>query len=165
MKIIQDPKESEKSDFLCLFELSDLCSDRRLLVNISQSIVSLLPGKSNQDAYVIAQRIFTESEMRVLLPLLDSPTCCQQAVLQASRSCAYEFLLQSLFFSDVSTSLQWGKLVQEQRDRLYRAQEQKAQRTEMRGVYNALFGLRPKLEQFGLTVRVHREGYYLALLM
>jgi hypothetical protein len=54
--------------------------------------------------------------------------------------------------------------VQEQRDRLYLAQQKKAKRTEMRGVYNALFSLRQKLEQLGLTVRSRRDGYYLALL-
>jgi len=99
-----------------------------------------------------------------LLPLLESPTCCQQEVLQASYYCTYEFLLQSMLSSDVKTSTQWDKLVQEQRDRLHSAQQKKAKRTEMRGVYNALFGLRQKLEQLGLTVRSRRDGYYLALL-
>jgi hypothetical protein len=69
-------------------------------------------------------------------------------------------LLKSLFSPDVST--QWDELVQQQRNYLNHAQEQKAQRTAMRGVYNAMYGLRQKLEQFGLTVRVRRAGYYLA---
>jgi hypothetical protein len=38
--------------------------------------------------------------------------------------------------------------------------EQKAKRVEMRGIYNALFGLRQKIEQLGLTVRSRRDGYY-----
>jgi hypothetical protein len=152
------------NDIFCLFDLAAFSPDRKLLVNVSTSIVSLLSGDRNQDKYVIAQRVLTEAEMRMLLPLLDSPTCCQQEVLQASYYCKYEFLLKSLLFSDVNTDLQWNKLVQEQRDRLYLAQQKKAKRTEMRGVYNALFSLRQKLEQLGLTVRSRRDGYYLALL-
>lgn len=90
--------------------------------------------------------------------------CCQQEVLKASNVCDYEFLLQSLLFSDANANPQWNELVQEQRKRLHRAQERNEMRIEMRGVYNALYGLRQKLEQLGLTVRVRREGYYLTLL-
>jgi len=153
-----------KNDIFCVFDLADLFPGRKLLVNVSTSIISLLSGDQDQDAYMVAQRILTEAEMRMLLPLLESPTCCQQEVLQASYYCTYEFLLQSMLSSDVKTSTQWDKLVQEQRDRLHSAQQKKAKRTEMRGVYNALFGLRQKLEQLGLTVRSRRDGYYLALL-
>jgi len=152
-----------KKDFFCLFDLGELFPGRKLLVNISTSIVSLVSGDRKQDEYVIAQRILTEAEMRMLLPLLASPTCCQQEVLQASYYCAYDFLVRSMLFSDVNTNAQWNKLVQERRDRLYLAQQKKAKRTEMRGVYNALFGLRQKLEPLGLTVRTRRDGYYLAL--
>jgi hypothetical protein len=162
---IRVQQDKAKNDFFCLFDLADLSPGRKLLVNVSTSIVSLLSEDHDQDKYVIAQRILTEAEMRMLLPLLDSPTCCQQEVLQASYYCKYEFLLQSLLFPDVNTDLQWNKLVQEHRDRLHLAQQKKAKRTEMRGVYNALFGLRQKLEQLGLTVRARRDGYYLALLM
>jgi hypothetical protein len=98
----------------------------------------------------------------MLLPLLSDPVCCQQEVLQASFYCTYEFLQKSLFLPDVSTNKQWNELVQEQRDRLYVAQQKKARRTEMKGVYPVLFGLRKKLEQFGLTIRVKRERYYLS---
>jgi hypothetical protein len=151
-----------KNDIFCLFDLADLFPDRKLLVNISTSIVSLLPRDREQDEYVIAQRILTEAEMRMLLPLLENPTCCQQEVLQASYYCKYDFLLQSMLFPDVNTTKQWNDLVQEQRERLHLAQQKKARRTEMRGVYNALFGLRQKLEELGLTIRVRRDGYYLS---
>jgi hypothetical protein len=148
-------------DFFCIFELADLCPGCNLLVNVSYLILSLLPV--DQSGYVIAQRILTEAEMRMLLPLLENPTCCQQEVLQACYYCTYDFLLLYLFSPDVSTTTQWNELVQAQRERLHRAQEKKAKRTEMRGVYNALFGLRQKLEPLGLTIRVRRAGYYLAL--
>jgi hypothetical protein len=152
-----------KNDIFCLYDLADLFLGRKLLVNVSNSIVSLLPGEHDQDEYIIAQRILTEAEMRMLLPLLGSPTCCQQEVLQASYYCTYEFLLKSMLSSDVKINAQWSELVQEQRERLYLAQQKKAKRTEMRGVYNALFSLRQKLEQLGLTIRVRRDGYYLTL--
>lgn len=154
-----------KNDVFRLFDLATLFPGRKLLVNVSTSIVSLLSGNRDQGNSVIAQRILTEAEMRMLLPLLDSPACCQQEVLQASYYCTYDTLLQAMLFSDMNTRLQWNKLVQEQRDRLHLAQEKKARRTEMRGVYNALFGLRQKLEPLGLTIRVRRNGYYLALLV
>jgi len=161
---IQINPSQAKNDIFCLFDLADLHPGRKLLVNVSTSIVSLLPGSCDPDEYVIAQRILTEAEMRMLLPLLDSPTCCQQEVLQASYSCTYEFLLQSMLSPNGQTNAQWNELVQQQRDRLHLAQQKKAKRTEMRGVYNALFSLRQKLEQLGLTVRVRRDGYYLSLI-
>jgi hypothetical protein len=158
-------------DSFWLFDLSGLVPGRKLLINISLSIVSLLPGKDDpivgdkpRALPVLAQRILTNNEMRMLLPLLDTPTCCQQAVLQASLCCAYELLLQSLFSSDEDTNVQWKQLVEAQRNCLYRAQEKKSQRTQMRGVYNALFTLRQKLEPFGLAIRSSRDGYYLTLL-
>jgi hypothetical protein len=162
----QKNQSSAKNDVFCLFELEALFPGRKLLVNVSKSIISLLSGNGDQYEYVIAQHILTEAEMRMLLPLLENPTCCQQAVLQASYCCTYEFLLQSLLFSDdANTNPQWNELVQQQRDRLMLAQQRKVQRTEMRAVYNAIFGLRPKLEQLGLTIRSRRDGYYLDLLV
>jgi hypothetical protein len=155
----RNSENNVQQDFISFFELVDLCPGCALLVNISYSIISLLPV--GQSGYVIAQRILTEAEMRVLLPLLDSPTCCQQAVLQASYYCKYELLVKVLMSPDVSTTKKWNELVQEQRDRLHLAQQKKTTRTEMRGVYNALFGLRQKLEPLGLTIRSKRNGYYL----
>lgn len=159
----QSTKDNAKNDVFCLFELAELFPGRKLLVNVSALIVSLWPGDGDQEKYVIAQCILTEAEMRMLLPLLENPTCCQQEVLQASYYCAYDILLQSMVFSDRNAGAQWNELVQVQRDRLHLAQQKKAQRTEMRGVYNALFGLRQKLEPLGLTIRSKRVGYYLAL--
>jgi hypothetical protein len=152
-------ENSVQQDFVHLFELVDLCPGWNLLVNISCSIISLFTVE--QSSYVIAQRILTEAEMRMLLPLLENPTCCQQAVLQASYYCTYEFLVKALISPDVSTTKEWNELVQEQRNRLHLAQQKKATRTEMRGVYNALFGLRQKLEPLGLTIHSRRNGYYL----
>src|SRR5262249_47296641 len=119
----------------------------------------------NQEVYVITQRVLTQSEMRMLLPLLVTPLCCQQAVLQVSYSCEYEFLLQILLSADGwVTNARWNDLVQQQRNLLHLAAENKSQRNEMRGVYNSIYCLRRKLEQLGLTIRQRKEGYYLVLL-
>jgi hypothetical protein len=160
---VQRAHESEgaKNDTFCIFDLVDIFPGRRLLINISLSIISLLSFGSDQENYVIAQCIVTQTEMRMLLPLLDAPTCCKPEVLQAGYYCTYEFLLKALISPDVSTTKKWGELVQQQYDRLHLAQQKKTARTEMRGVYNALFGLRQKLEPLGLTIRSRRDGYYL----
>ena len=147
---------------LCLFDLEDFYSGRKLIVNVSQSIISLLPGEDDQDEYIIAQCVLKESEMRVLLPLLYSPACCKQEVLQASYSCAYKFLLHFLLFRTDRSIVLWTNLVQEHRDRLQLAQQKKTQREEMRLVYNALSSLRRKLKPLGLAIRRRRDGYYLS---
>jgi hypothetical protein len=159
---IQSPEA--RKDIFYLFDLGSSLADCKLLVNISISVVSLLSKEHEQNGHIVAQRILTDTEMRVLLPLLASPTCCPQEVLQASYHCTYEILLQSMFSSDMGAKARWNELVQERQNRLVIAHQQRARRVEMRGVYNALFGLRQKLEQLGLTVRSRRDGYYLSLL-
>ena len=149
-------------DSFCVFGLANMLPGHTLLVNVSFFILSLSYFDSNHENCIIAQRILTEGEMHMLLPLLENPTCCKPEVLQASYSCTSELLLQALFSSDVSTSKQWNELVQQQRDLLRLASEQKAKRTKMKGIYNALYSLRRKLEQLGLTIRVREGGYYLA---
>ncbi len=156
-----NPKET-KRDIFHLFDLGDILPGHELLVNVSISIVSLLLKEHEQDAHVIAQRVLTDTEMRVLLPLLASPSCCPQEVLQASYHCTYEILLQSIFFTDANIIAQWNNLVQEYRRRLCDASQRRTRRMEMKGVYNALFGLRQKLEQLGLTIRSRQDGYYLS---
>jgi hypothetical protein len=160
---IQYARDSRKgqNDTFCIFDLATLLPGHTLLVNISLPIVSLLRLNGSQEHDVIAQRVLTEAEMRMLLPLLDTPTCCQKEVLQAGYSCTYEFLLQALISPDGKITHAWNELVRAQWGRLHLASEQKARRTEMRGVYNALYGLRQKLEQLGLTIRSKRDGYYL----
>lgn len=150
------------SDRLHLFDLENLLPGYVLLVNVSTPIVSVLLKRHEQESSIIAQRVLTDTEMRVLLPLLASPSCCPQEVLQASYHCTYEVLLQSIFPANGIVSVQWNELVQEYRRRLCDADQRKARRAEMRGIYNALYSLRQKLEQLGLTIRSRRDGYYLA---
>ncbi len=162
-RIVARSANTVQQDVFWLFDLADIFPGYKLLVNISLSIMSLLDD--SQEHSVIAQRILTEAEMRVLLPLLDAPTCCQQEVLQASSVCAYEFLIRSLPLSDLDVNPRWSVLVQEQRERLLDASAKGTKRAEMRVIYNAVFGLRQKLEELGLTIRSRRDGYYLALLV
>ena len=150
-----------ESDTFCVFDLGDIFPDHTLLVNVSFFIVSLLSNELDQSDYVIAQCIITNTEMRMLLPLLDAPVCCQKEVLRAGYYCTYEFLLKVLLSPDVQTTNEWNELVRVQWEHLNLASAKNAQGTEMKGVYNALFTLRQKLEQLGLTVRSKRDGYYL----
>ncbi len=150
--------EDASNDRLYLFDLGEVLPSHQLLVNVTIPIVTFMSKQQEEIAAVIAQRILTDTEMRVLLPLLASPSCCPQEVLQASYHCTYEILLQSIFPSNDVASIQWSNIVQEYHQRLYEADQR---RVEMRGVYNALYSLRRKLEQLGLTIRSRKDGYYL----
>src|SRR5258708_22071452 len=139
----------EKGNDLCfLFDIDVFIPGCQIVVNVSVPIISLLSKGHVLDRYVISQRVLSDTEIRILLPLLSSPLCCPQDVLHASYHCTYEVLLQSL----LSPSAQWHELVQEHRRILDAAHQQKAQRGEMRGVYNALSSLRQKLRQLGLNI-------------
>lgn len=150
-----------RNDVCHLFDLDVFLPGYKMLVNVSSSIISLL---AKEQGDVISQRILTGTEIRVALPLLLSPACCPQEVLHACYDCPYEILLQALFSPHTSSLRQWDDLVLEHCQRLNVARQQRAQRDEMRGVYNALFSLRQKLSQLGLDIRSRREGYYLSAL-
>jgi len=96
-----------KKDRFRLFDLEDFVPGHSLLVNSSILIVSLVPLDRDTDEYATAQRILTEGEIRMLLPLLDFPSCCKPEVLKASYDCTYDFLLQSLPLSDLDVNLRW----------------------------------------------------------
>jgi hypothetical protein len=151
-----------KSDTFYLFDLEEIYPGCKLLVNISTSIVSLLPKDHEQETLIVAQRILTASEMRILLPLLTFLPCCPQEILQTSYHCEYKILLQALFSTDIDSIAKWNGLVQEYRLRLADASQRRMRRREMKGVYNALFALRQKLEQLNLTIRSRQEGFYLS---
>jgi len=169
MNLMTYPRLSEKirNDTFHVFDLEPFLPGCKLLVNVSTLIVSLFAPScdSNEyinNEYIIAQRILSETEMRVLLPLLSTPLCCPQEVLQASYQCTYDFLLCALLTSDVDIQAQWNDLVYEQRVRLSIAHSHSKQRAVMKGVYNALFVLRQKFKPLGFTIRAKREGYYIA---
>ena len=164
MNLMTYPRLSEKirNDTFHVFDLEPFLPGCKLLVNVSTLIVSLFAPSCDNNEYIIAQRILSETEMRVLLPLLSTPLCCPQEVLQASYQCTYDFLLCALLTSDVDIQAQWNDLVYEQRVRLSIAHSHSKQRAVMKGVYNALFVLRQKFKPLGFTIRAKREGYYIA---
>lgn len=169
MDLITYPRLSEKirNDTFHVFDLELFLPGYKLLVNVSTLIVSLFAPSCDSNEYInneciIAQRILTEMEMRVLLPLLSTPLCCPQEVLQASYQCTYDFLFRALLTSDADVQARWNELVYEQRVRLSIAHSHSKQRMVMKGVYNALFMLRQKFKPLGFTIRAKREGYYIA---
>ena len=161
----QSDRVKKDIDTFRLFDLGDLLPDRRILVNVSISVVSLLVKEYGSEVRVLAQRVLSESQMRVMLPLLSFPSCCPQEVLQASYYCTYEVLLRSFLSPDANAIVAWNELVHEYRSRLVEAKEKGTRRKEMRGVYNALFSCRQKLEELSITIRSRKDGYYLAPLV
>jgi hypothetical protein len=159
------PKAEMNNDTFRIFDLAPFLPGCKLLVNVSTMIVSLFALAYECNEHIVAQRILSETEMRVLLPLLTTPLCCPQEVLQASYQCTYDFLLRALLSSDVDTRLRWDELIHEQRVRLTIAHAHSRQRAEMKNVYNALFVLRQKFKPLGFTIRAKREGYYIAPLV
>jgi hypothetical protein len=154
----------DKGDTFRLFDLGSFLPGRQLLVNVSMSVVSLLAQEQELETLVLAQRVLNETQMRILLALLAFPTSCPQEVLLASYHCAYEVLLRFFLSPDTTIVTTWNTQVQEYRKLLSEAKERGTLRKEMRGVYNALFSSRQKLEELGITVRPRKDGYYLASL-
>ncbi|GCE28660.1 hypothetical protein KDA_41440 [Dictyobacter alpinus] len=153
--------DEAQQDIFHQFDLGGVFPGHEIMVNISSSIISLVSKERRQEGYVLSQRVLTETEMRVLLPLLTLPHCCPHEILQASYHCPFDKLVQALFSHDVTARVQWNQQVHMYRERLFLAHQQGTKRAEMRGVYNALFGLRQKLEQMGISIRARRDGYYL----
>lgn len=154
--------KEQGNDRIYHFELDNILPERMLLVNISTFIISLISKSDEQHQSIVVQRVLTDTEMRVFLPLLASPTYCPHEVLQAGYHSNYDILLGAVFPTRESTLSDWNGLVEEHRSRLYAADERGTKRRTMRGVYNALFSLRQKLEEFGLTIRARKDGYYLS---
>src|SRR5436309_11726100 len=85
-------------DDLRLFPLTGLLPvGQALSVNTTYLIISLVSTGSVSGNPILLERPVTESNMRLLLPLLESPYYCPQEVLRASLLCSYEGLLAGLF--------------------------------------------------------------------
>src|SRR5438034_3531966 len=82
-----DGRESE----LPLFSLDGLLPvDQALSVNSDCLVVSLVSTNSASANPILLQRLTTELQMRLLLPLLESPHYCPHEVLYASLFCSYQ---------------------------------------------------------------------------
>src|SRR6266566_6335615 len=116
-----DGRESE----LPLFFLDGLLPvDQALSVNSDCLIVSLVSTNSASANPILLQRLLTEPQMRLLLPLLQSPHYCPHEVLYASLYCSYRGLLAGLFSSQSTAGEELLATVQKAALLLEHAQEQ-----------------------------------------
>src|SRR5260370_4724124 len=113
---------------------------------------------------ILLQRLLTELQMRLLLPLLESPHYCPHEVLYTSLFCSYRGLLARHFSSDSTAREEWLAAMQETRSLLERAQAQGMWRKELKQIYNTLSELRAKLRPFGLGISISTSGSAYALI-
>src|ERR1700730_16115318 len=130
---------------LPLFSLEGLLPvDQRLSVNTLCLIVSLVLTNSTSGNPILRQRLLTESQMRLLLTLLQPPHYCPHEVLDASLFCSFRGLQAGLFSSEHTVREEWLTAIQQTRLRLEHAEAQGIWRKELKQLYNALSELRAK---------------------
>ena len=129
-----------------------------LSVNTTYLVVSLISRNSANGNPILQQKLLTEPQMRLLLPLLQSPYYCPHQVLYASLSCSYRMLLAGLFSSKCTATKEWQAIIQKANLLLEQAQMQGTWRKELKQLYNVLSELRPKLHPFGLGISVSSAG-------
>jgi hypothetical protein len=153
------PFTDELEGELSLFSLDGLLPvGQALSVNTECLIISLISTNSMGGNPILLQRLLTEAQMRLLLPLLQSPHYCPHQVLYASLSCSYRGLLAGLFSSKYTATREWQAIVQKANLLLEQAQVQGTWRKELKQLYNVLSELRPKLHPFGLGISVSSAG-------
>ncbi len=153
------PFTEELEGELSLFSLDGLLPvGQALSVNTECLIISLISTNSMGGNPILLQRLLTEAQMRLLLPLLQSPHYCPHQVLYASLSCSYRGLLAGLFSSRCTATREWQAIVQKANLLLEQAQVQGTWRKELKQLYNVLSELRPKLHPFGLGISISAAG-------
>jgi hypothetical protein len=125
-----------------------------LSVNTTYLVISLIARNSANGNPILRQKLLTEPQMRLLLPLLQSPHYCPHQVLYASLSCSYRGLLAGLFSSNSTSTKEWTVTLEESRVRMQRAYELGIRKRELKQLYNTLSQLRIKLRSFGLAIAV-----------
>src|SRR6266581_6986928 len=143
-----------REDDLRLFPLEGLLpAGQALSVNTNFLIISHVSTNSvNGNNPILLQQSLTETEMRLLLLLLESPYYCPQEVLRASLFCSYSGLLAGLFSPETSARAEWQATLEEQHRYLECAQELGNWKKALKPLYNALSKLRFKLHPFGLEI-------------
>jgi hypothetical protein len=142
-------------DDLRLFPLEGLLpAGQALSVNTTYLIVSLVSTFSVSSNPILLERPVTETNMRLLLPLLESPNGCPCDILRSSLFCSYKGLLAGLFSFESAAQIEWQTTVAEQRLLLQQAQKQGTWKRELKPLYNALSDTRPKLHSFGLEIAI-----------
>src|SRR5258708_22747468 len=109
-------------DDLLLFPVEGLLpSGQALSVNTTYLIVSLVLTNSTSENPILLQRLLTELQMRLLLPLLESPHYCPHEVLYTSLFYSYRGLLAGLFSSNSTAREEWQATIEDKRVFLHRA--------------------------------------------
>ena len=146
-------------DDLLLFPVEGLLpAGQALSVNTNYLILSLVLTNSTSVNPILLQRLLTELQMRLLLPLLESPHYCPHEVLYTSLFYSYRGLLAGLFSSNSTAREEWLAAIEEKRVFLQRAQESRTRKRELKPLYNALSKLRSKLRPFGLEIAISTSG-------
>jgi hypothetical protein len=152
MKRVISVQQSREDD-LHFFPLEGLLpAGQALSVNTTYLIVSLVSTNSVNGNPIRQQQSLTETDMRLLLLLLESPYYCPQELLRAGLFSSYAGLLAGLFSSETVARAEWQSTVAEQRLLLQRAHELGIWKKELKPLYNALSKLRSKLHPFGLGI-------------
>jgi hypothetical protein len=156
---------NQRGDDLLLFPLEGLLpAGQALSVNTTYLVVSLVLTNSTSENPILLQRLLTELQMRLLLPLLESPHYCPHEVLYTSLFCSYRGLLARHFSSDSTAREEWLAAIEETRSLLERAQARGMWRKELKQIYNVLSELRVKLRPFGLGISISTSGSAYALI-
>ena len=156
---------SEWEGGLPLFFLIGLLPvDEALSVNTDYLVVSLVLTNPTSGNPILRQRLLTESQMRLLLTLLQSPHYCPHEVLNAGLFCSFQGLLAGLFSSEHIAREEWLTAIRETGLRLEHAEAQGMLRKELKQLYNSLSALRAKLRLFGLGISISTCGSAYALI-
>jgi len=156
---------NQRGDDLLLFPLEGLLpAGQALSVNTTYLVVSLVLTNSTSENPILLQRLLTELQMRLLLPLLESPHYCPHEVLYTSLFYSYRGLLAGLFSSNSTAREEWQATIEEKRVFLQRALESQTRKRELKPLYNALSKLRSKLRLFGLEITISTSGSAYALI-
>ncbi len=124
---------SEWEGGLPLFFLIGLLPvDEALSVNTDCLVVSLVLTNSTSGNPILRQRLLTESQMRLLLTLLQSPHYCPHEVLYAGLFCSFQGLLAGLFSSEHIAREEWLTAIRETGLRLEHAEAQGMLRKELK---------------------------------
>jgi hypothetical protein len=155
----------ERKDDLLFFPLEGLLpAGQALSVNTDYLIVSHVLINSAGGNPILLQSLLTELQMRLLLPLLESPHYCPHEILYSSLFYSYRGLLAGLFSSDSTAREEWQTTIERNRLFLQHAYELGTRKKELKPLYNALSKLRSKLRSFGLEIAISTSGSAYALI-
>jgi hypothetical protein len=155
----------KQNDDLHLFRLEGLLpADHALSVNTSHLIISLVVTDRVNANPVLLERPVTETNMRLLLPLLAWPHYCPHEVLSASLISPYHCLLDGIFKPDSTCGQEWRGIVEANHRLLRQAKVRGTWKKELKPLYKALSETRPKLHPFGLEIAISISSSAYALM-